>query len=74
MHAGNFHRNGYFMPHHLASATIQAANLVNYNCHPREDGKHIQEVDKLFLVFVKTPNRAGPPGDESCKLVWVYNQ
>ena len=29
--------------HHLAVATIQVANLVNYNCHPKEDG------DKLLL-------------------------
>ena len=27
------------MLHHLAGATIQVANLDNYNCHPQEDGK-----------------------------------
>ena len=27
------------MLHHLASAIIQVANLVNYNCHPREEKK-----------------------------------
>ena len=27
------------MLHHLAGATIQIANLFNYNCHPLEDGK-----------------------------------
>ena len=26
------------MLHHLAGATIQVANLVNYNIHPQEDG------------------------------------
>ena len=26
------------MVHHLAGATIQVAILVNYNCHPLEDG------------------------------------
>ena len=26
------------MLHHLAGATIQVANLVNYNFHPQEDG------------------------------------
>ena len=29
------------MLHHLAGATIQVANLVNYKCHPQEDGKRI---------------------------------
>ena len=36
MHIGNTHRMGYLMLHHVAGATIQVANLVNYNCHPRE--------------------------------------
>ena len=31
------------MLHHLAGATIQVANLVNYNCNPKEDGCHPQE-------------------------------
>ena len=26
------------MLHHLAGATIQVANLFNYNCHPQENG------------------------------------
>ena len=26
------------MLHHLAGATIQLASLVNYKCHPQEDG------------------------------------
>ena len=30
------------MLHHLAGATIQIANLVNYNCHPLEDGNKVQ--------------------------------
>ena len=38
-HTGNFHRKGYLLLHHLAGASIQVANLVNYNCHPQEDGK-----------------------------------
>ena len=28
------------MLNHLAGATIQLANLVNYNCHPLEDGNY----------------------------------
>ena len=28
----------YLMLHHLADATIQVANFVNYNCHPLDDG------------------------------------
>ena len=32
-YTGNFHRKGYLMLHHLAGATIQVANLVNFNCH-----------------------------------------
>ena len=28
------------MLHRLAVATLQVANLVNYICHPLEDGKH----------------------------------
>ena len=34
------HRKGYLMLHHLAlaGATIQVANLIDYNCHPLEDG------------------------------------
>ena len=47
MHTGNFHRKGYIMLHHLAGATIQVANLVNYNCHPLEDG------NKDFTLWVK---------------------
>ena len=30
IHTGSFHRKGYLMLHHLAGATIQVANLVNY--------------------------------------------
>ena len=33
IHTGNFHRKGYLKLHHLAGATIQVANLVNYICH-----------------------------------------
>ena len=35
----NTHGKGYLMLHHLTRATIQVANLVNYNCHPLKDGK-----------------------------------
>ena len=31
IHTGNFHRKGYLMLHHLAGATIQVANLINYD-------------------------------------------
>ena len=34
IHTDNFHRKGYLMLHHLAGATIQVANFVNFNCHP----------------------------------------
>ena len=41
------------MLHHLAGATIQVANLVNYNCHPLDDGN--DRIDfyqtKIFLIF-----------------------
>ena len=30
---------GLTVLHRLASATIQVANLINYNCHPIKDGK-----------------------------------
>ena len=30
MHTGDFHRMGYLMQHHLAGATIQIANFVNF--------------------------------------------
>ena len=30
IHTGNYHRQGYIMLHHLAGATIQVANLVQY--------------------------------------------
>ena len=33
-HTSIFHRKGCLMLHHLADATIQVANLVNYNYHP----------------------------------------
>ena len=32
------------MLHNLAGATIQVANLVNYNCHPNEDGNFLQNL------------------------------
>ena len=36
----NIHKKGNLMFHHLAlaGATIQVANLIDYNCHPLEDG------------------------------------
>ena len=36
IYAGNFHRKGYLMLHHLAgvTCTIQAVNLVKNKCHP----------------------------------------
>ena len=33
------------MLHHLASATIQVANLVKYNCNPQGDGNKLKFVD-----------------------------
>ena len=35
-HASNFHRKGYLMLQHVAGATIQVANLVNYKRHYHE--------------------------------------
>ena len=32
------HGKGYLILHHLAGAPIQVANLVNYKCHPQDDG------------------------------------
>ena len=40
----------------LAGATIQVANLVNYNCHPLEDGKNIN-----YIIL-----HLGLPGKTSC--------
>ena len=38
------------MLHHLAGATIQVANLVNYCCNPPEDGNNssIDAIDDRF--------------------------
>ena len=47
---GNFHRKDYLMLHYLAGATIQVANLANYNCHPQEgDNNHHQEGGNKFM-------------------------
>ena len=32
------------MLHQLAGATIQVANLINYNCHLLEDGNHLRPI------------------------------
>ena len=39
------------MLHHLAGATIQLANLVNYNCRPQEDGNIIIKPTVTDLKF-----------------------
>ena len=36
------------MLHHLAGATIQIANLVDYNCHPQEDVNNIHMSLHIF--------------------------
>ena len=36
------------MLHRLAGATIQIANLVNYNCHPLEDGNQCEVSEQLY--------------------------
>ena len=41
------------MLHHLADATIQVANLVNYNCHPDEDGN-----ESTLLIFFHSGKKA----------------
>ena len=33
------------MLHRLASANIQVAHLVNYNCHTQEDGNHSKVIE-----------------------------
>ena len=37
------------MLHHLAGATIQIANLVNYNYHPNEDGNNYISINSTHL-------------------------
>ena len=37
MCTGNFHRMGFNMLHHLASANLQMVTLISFNCHPIED-------------------------------------
>ena len=54
-HTGNFHRNGYLMLHHLAGATLQITNLVNYNCHPSRGWQHNNNV-RDFLKNSILPN------------------
>ena len=39
------HGKGYLMLHYFASATIQIANIVNYNCHLQVDGNEQQMND-----------------------------
>ena len=36
----NFTERAISLLHHLAGATIQVADLVNYNCHPQEGGNY----------------------------------
>ena len=39
--SGDFHRKSYLMLHPpLSRATIQVANVVNYNCHLQENGNN----------------------------------
>ena len=40
-------KKGYLMLHHLAGATIQVANLVNYNRHPQEDGNNRMPIERV---------------------------
>ena len=40
---GNFRRKDYLMLHHLASATMQIANLVTINAILQEDFFHRKE-------------------------------
>ena len=34
------HGKGNLMQHHLVGATVQVANVVNYNCDLQEDGNN----------------------------------
>ena len=47
------------MEHHLAGATIQVENLVNYNCHPLEDGNKISSSKCKYIGFHKNRNKYG---------------
>ena len=52
------------MLHHLARATIQIANLVNYNCyncHPLEDGNH----DFCFQILAHLAKVSNRCSDET---------
>ena len=39
------------MLHHLATATIHVAKLVNYNCHPLEDGNKRMAIKRMATGF-----------------------
>ena len=60
IHTTNLHKEGYLLLHHLAGATIQFANLVNYNCQEdgnQEDGnrsvKH--SLGFLYSYYLRDP-------------------
>ena len=47
------HGKDYLMLHHLAGATLQVANLFNYNCHPLEDGKKFVWLNYDLIVLLQ---------------------
>ena len=61
IHLGSFHRKGNLMVYHLAGATIQLANLVNYKCHPSRGWQkvsgHGQEMSQCHTANQPTAAR-----------------
>ena len=57
IHTGNLHRNDYLMLHHIAAATIQVANLVNYNCYPLDDDNRALVGSPDFGAEIRPPSQ-----------------
>ena len=56
------------MLHHLAGATIQVANLVNYNCHPQEDGN---QAEILYKALANMEIQISSNSISSRTIVWI---
>ena len=57
------------MLHHLAGATIQVANLVNYNCRPLEDGDNVLQFEQFRPGTVNSVNWRRKTWQLSCHLL-----
>ena len=44
------------MLHHCTGVTIKVAYLVNYNCHPQENGNNIHNMDEKSIIVQDLPN------------------